>query len=348
MKKALISTFIFCLGFLSPQLAAFAQRSYQTIPLPLEIASVNEEFSGLSSHKGRLYLIPQYGSYKETKLEGIFNIYSILTDSITRVIEGKDKQLTAFKTIKVKNLALLPDEIKSGYEGFEAITFIGDEVYLSIETHDDKDYCYLIKGILNTKLGTIEIDAVNFMRLARYPYVENAGYEALTYLPEKKKLLAIYEYNAMHNGGIGYLIDPSFKKAPEKIDIPFLPFRITDIQIDAQGTIYGINYFWNGDYKAYLDNEMFRNAEKEISKTIPDLKAELTQNGDYLKKKTTSYSRIVRLSATGKKQWEAVRSFPSDKNNWEGMVLFRKGALVISDANRSDKQVTTLAYFDFK
>ena len=347
MKKAFLSICVLVFGLLFPQQVLLAQTSCQAIPLPADIASVNEEFSGMSIHAGRLYLLPQYGSHKESKLDGAFSIYSILTDSINRVIEGKDKALSAYRKLRVKNLNLLPEAVKSGYEGFEAITFIGNEVYLSIETHDQDDYCFLIKGKLDTDQQEIVMDATHVVKLPRYPYIENAGFESLTYLPKKKKLLAIYEYNAAAHGGLGYLIDPSFKKSPERIDMPFLPFRITDIQADNKGTVYGINYFWNGDYKSYLDNEMIRNAEVQIGDSIPELKPALERDPKYLTRKTTTYARIVKLSGIKAEHWEGLRSFPGDKNNWEGMVLFRKGALVVSDANRSDKQVTTLAYFDF-
>ena len=35
------------------------------------------------------------------------------------------------------------------------------------------------------------------------------------------------------------------------------------------------------------------------------------------------------------------------KKNWEGITLFDKGALIITDANRSLKQVVELAYIKF-
>src|ERR1700750_1467149 len=90
---------IICLLF---AVSAKAQTGFKEIKLPDAIAGVNEEFSGMTSYKGRIYFIPQYGDHKETLLNGEFNIDSLRGDSIQRVIDGKDAALTGFGTISVK------------------------------------------------------------------------------------------------------------------------------------------------------------------------------------------------------------------------------------------------------
>jgi hypothetical protein len=328
-------------------LSSPAQKNYKVIPLPQAINSINEEFSGMSLYENRLYLLPQYGSHKESKLDSAFNIYSLNIDSVSRVIDGKDTALSAFKIIRVRNLDQLPDSVKAYYEGFEAIVVLKDQVFLSIETNDKYDYCFILKGKLDKKTGQIFIDPSHFTSLKRYPYIKNAGFESLTYLPAQNKLLTIYEFNGMENGGQAYLIDTTLKKVPERISVPFLPFRITDIQATDKGKIYGINYYYNGDYEAYLDNDILRHQEEHLKRLVPDLRDSLNQNPDYLREKTTYYARIVTLENYKETNWKAVTSFDPKKNNWEGISLFRKGALTITDANRSKKQFTTLAYFDF-
>eukprot|EP01132_Coremiostelium_polycephalum_P012762 gene12762-15605_t len=305
-KEKLRQLFLFYIVLLGALQSVYAQKSFKTIPLPDAIKGVNEEFSGMALSAQRLYLLPQYGSHKETKLDSAFNIYSIHADSIGRIIDAKDTALTRFSTIKVKNLEKLPDSVKAYYE-----------------------------------------DPAHFCSLKRYPFIKNAGFESLAYLSGENKLIAMYEFNALPEGGNGFLIDTAFKETPKKIAIPFLPFRITDIQINAKGKIYGINYYWNGDYEAYLDNNILRHQEEHLKYLVPDLKASLNQNPDYLKEKTAGYARIVSLENLKDNQWKQVVSFDPWKNNWEGLSLFRNGALIISDANRSKKQVTTLAYIEF-
>jgi len=334
---------IICLLF---TLSAKAKIGFKEIKLPGAIASVNEEFSGMTSYKGRIYLIPQYGDHKETLLNGEFNIYSLRADSIQRVIDGKDAALTNFGAISVKGLDQLPDSVKKYYQGFEAISIVNNTVYLSIETDDKYAYCFLLKGKLDIANSTVNIDYKNFVSIKRFPTIENAGFESVTYVPTLKKLVAFYEFNAMKNGGVGYLIDPAFKHPPKKIKAPFLYFRLTDIAATKAGAIYGINYSWNGDYEHYLNNDYVKNPEAKIKTLIPSLRDNLTNNPNYLKQKTIA--RIVKLSNIKDKQWKQVALFDGYKNNWEGLALFGKGALIVTDANRSSKQLTTFGYVSFK
>ncbi|MEO8885003.1 MAG: hypothetical protein ABI367_03005 [Mucilaginibacter sp.] len=323
-----------------------AQSNLKIIKLPAAINNVNEEFSGLVQYRNRVYLLPQYGDHKETKLSGAVNIYSLSADSINRAIEGKDS-LHYYRTLKIKNLAQLPNEIADNYQGFEAISIVNQQVYLSIETADNYYYCYLLKGKLDTVKNEINIDSHHFIRLRRYPYIENAGFESLAYLPKQKKLIAYYEFNAMPSGGLGYLIDPAFKKPPTQVKAPFFHFRITDITATNNGRIFGINYYWNGDYNSYLNNGIISNQEDRIKLLVPDLKDSLNRSPDYLKNTHTTYARIVTLKNYHDKKWRQVASFDGFKNNWEGITLFKKGALIITDANRSNKQLTTFGYVEF-
>ena len=323
-----------------------AQNKLKHIPLPEIINGVNQEYSGITQYKGRIYLLPQYGNHKETKTEGEFNIYSLLADSVNRVITAKDSSLSAYKTIKVKNLDKLPAIIKQNYQGFESITIVNGQVYMAMETPTMHYYCYLFKGVLDTVKNEINLEAKNYISLRRYPYIENAGFESVAYLPKEKKLLAYYEFNGMPDGGIGYLIDPSFKKSPQQIKVPFLYFRITDIATTKSDQIYGINYHYNGNYDEYLKNGILMNREDDIKKRVPDLKDKLTKSPEYLKNNT--YARIVTLKNYKDKQWKYVRDFESERDNWEGITLFNNGALIITDANRSAKQLSTLGYIEFE
>lgn len=327
--------------------AVCGQERYKAIPLPDSLRNVNFEYSGMSWNHGRLFLLPQYGNHKETRLKGPFNVYSILADSIDRVIDGRDTSLSHYNTIRVNNLDQLPDSIQQQYEGFEAITFNQDEVFLAIETNEEYDYCYILKGKLNAQHTRIDIDPIHIISLKRYPFIENAGFESLVYLPKKHKLIAIYEYNALEGGGTGYLIDPKFEKPVKKLKIPFNIFRITDVQTKSGKDLYALNYYYNGDYKSYLDNNLLRRPEEMIERTIPDLRENLEKNPAYLKEKTTNYARIIKMNGLKARRWQQIISFPAAKNNWEGLALYKNGALVISDANRSSKQLTTLAYINF-
>lgn len=330
---------------------AYGQNKYKNIPLPKAISGVGEEYSGMCNYGNRVYLLPQYGDHKtlvkKDNLKGEFLIYSLRTDSISRVVDGKDSALSAYKTLKVINLDKLPDNVGDKYEGFEAISIVNNTAFLSIETDDKYENCYLLKARLDTVNNQVIIDPLHIVSLKRPELISNAGFEAVTWLPNKKKLLAYYEYNGMPAGGQGYVIDTSFANQPEAIKTPQLYFRVTDITAGAKDAIYGINYFWNGDYKYYLDNDKLNHQEENIKNTIPDLRDSLVKDAGYLQSSKTTYARIMRLKNRRDGKWEQVATFPGNKNNWEGLTLYRKGVLVITDANGSKKQNTVLAYVEF-
>jgi hypothetical protein len=328
---------------------SYSQTKYKNIPLPLAISGVGEEYSGMCTYAGRIYLLPQYGDHKtlvkKDNLKGDFLIYSLLADSIGRVVDGKDTALSAYKSLKVINLDKLPDNIGDEYEGFEAISIVNNTVFLSIETSDKYQNCYLLKAQLDLANNQIVVDPVHIIDLKRPEVIYNAGFEAVTWLPAEKKLLAIYEYNGTPNGGQGYLIDTSFTKLPEPVKTPQLYFRMTDVTASNTGQLFGINYFYNGDYKYYLDNDKLNHQEKNIKKNIPSLKDSLDKDPAYLTKHT--FARIVTLKNKNSANWQQVATFNGYKSNWEGLTLYRKGALIITDANNSKKQVTALAYLPF-
>jgi len=328
----------------------YSQTKYKNIPLPTAINGVGEEYSGMCTYAGRIYLLPQYRDYKtlvkKDNLKSDFLIYSLLADSIGRVVDGKDTALSAYKSLKVINMDKLPDNIGDEYEGFEAISIVNNTVFLSIETGDKYQNCYLLKASLDLANNQIVVDPVHIVSLKRPKMIYNAGFEAVTWLPAEKKLLAFYEYNGMPNGGQGYLIDTSFAKQPEAIKTPRLYFRITDVTASNTGQLFGISYFYNGDYKYYLDNDKLNHQEDNIKKAIPSLKDSLDKDAAYLTRRT--FARIVTLKSSASNQWEEVATFDGYRNNWEGLTLYRHGALIITDANNSKKQVTVLAYLPFK
>lgn len=331
---------ICCTLFLTDKVFA-QEKKFQPIPLPEEISGVAEEFSGMALWNNRVYLLPQYGDQqkKDRLVTDNFFIYSILMDSINLALDS-GIPLTKFQKIRVKNLDKLPQEVKEGYEGFEAITILNGTVFMNIESHDNFTNCFMLKGNLDTVTSELTIDTNKVVRLKREFKLDNAGFESIAYLPSENKLLTAYEAN-FHTINYAYLIDTAFTAEPVKTQIPMLPFRITDLF--AADKIYALNYYYHGDHAIYADSTI-----NDIKASIPEIAEQLNGDPDYLKQKTHEYARIVSLDSLNDKKWKQVVSFPGMKNNWEGMVLFRKGALIVSDANNNAPyQVTTLAYVEF-
>lgn len=333
----------FCVGFIflfNGNVSA-QEKNFLPISLPTDISGVAEEFSGMALWNNRLYLLPQYGDQvKSDRLtKDNFFIYSILLDSIGLAIDS-NVPLTKYQKISVRGLEKLPEDVKAGYEGFEAVSIVNGTVFLNIETHDNLEYCFMLKGYLDTAANEITIDTGKIIHLKRDFFCKNAGFESITYLPQENKLLTAYEAN-FRDTDYAYLVDTSFTNEAVKTQIPRLYFRMTDLFADDK--IYALNYYYHGDHADYADTTI-----AGIKGTIPELADQLDKEPDYLQKKPHEYARIVSLDSLQGTKWKQVVSFPGQKNNWEGMVLFRKGALIISDANNNaPNQVTTLAYIEF-
>ncbi|MDB5252229.1 MAG: hypothetical protein JWP27_1398 [Flaviaesturariibacter sp.] len=323
---------------------ASAQTARRDIPLPQQLRATTEEFSGMAVWKDRLYLLPQYGSNKDSVLRGDFFLYSIRLDSIRRVLDHKDTALTAYRTIRLAGINALSDTIR-WYQGMEAISIIDGRVFLSIETDDEKNRdCYVITGLLDRSGTRIDIDPKKVAVLPRFSFIPNAGFESLAWLPSEKKLLALFEFNAAPSGNHGYLIDPTFKTKPRAVSVPFSYFRVTDAVSTPKG-VFALNYFWNGDYRDYLNNCIVR-AEESLADSVPSLRRSLMADTGYLRGKTNCFTRIIRMKQRTAARWteHQVIEYTCSDTNWEGLVPFGNGFLIISDANGKKYLRTVLSY----
>jgi hypothetical protein len=326
-----------------------AQVTRVDIPLPTALRATAEEYSGMAVWKDRLYLLPQYGSHKDSVLRRDFFLYSIRLDSIRRVLDKKDTSLTCYRTIRLSGIDKLSDTIQ-WYQGMEAISIVDGRVFLSIETDDEKNRnCYVITGLLD-KTGTrIDIDPKKVAVLPRFSFIPNAGFESLAWLPAEKKILALFEFNASPHGNRGYLIDPAFKTKPVAVPVPFSYFRITDAVSTPKG-IFALNYFWNGDNKDYLNNCIVRADSSNIADSVPSLRSSIAADSGYLRRKTNCFTRILHLDKRTGSRWteyEVIERTCSD-TNWEGLVPFGNGFLIISDANGKSYLRTLLSYIPAK
>ena len=320
---------------------AFPQKN---IILPYELREdVKPQLSGMALHENRLYMVPQFLSNRNHRLEGNLFIYSVDADSIQRVIDGADSALASCHSLRVRHADRLPKEIHDNYGGFEAIAIHGNRVYLTIESKKLWSENYLVCGTLNAKKREITIHPKNFIRLKRFDETDNAGFEAMAYDPKNKKVTAVYEFNAAQRANFAYEIDRKLK-AVKKISIPFAYFRITEIT-NAHDTLFALNYYWGGDYSSYLKNYQ----PEQVADSVPELREILKQDSAFLSNRTKSFTKIVYLDPEKRNQWKTamVVENKTSENNWEAFVRFKDGFLLLSDSNERGPLVTTLRYVPY-
>lgn len=109
-----------------------------------EVSSRNSEISGLSWYNDYLVLLPQYPDNYGSKFEGAF--FKISKSKIDTFLQSQNKAPLKPVKVDVNFNGLDPDLLSIG-SGFEAITFLGDDVYLTIECGEFFDtYAYICKS----------------------------------------------------------------------------------------------------------------------------------------------------------------------------------------------------------
>ena len=289
--------------------------------LPIEILLTGEaterslEMSGLAWYNDYLILMPQYVNESKPRF------YYLKKSTINDWLNGnKEKPLNPSK-IDI----IMPDYFNSikGYQGFEAICFIGNKAYLIIETkNNDLMKSFIVKGSMDIKSKTLIIDPEKKVEILLPVNIKNMGYESI--LKYKYRLMVLFEAN-----GINVNSDPkasfynSSLKQKGHISFPNIEYRITDAtELDDQGRFWAINFFWPGEKKRLNPGK-----DLVLNNTV---KGETHQEFEHVE-------RLVEFKIDGKNIYK-TNSLPiqlklnQNSRNWEGVVrMENKGFLMIVD-----------------
>ena len=289
--------------------------------LPIEILLTGEaterslEMSGLAWYNDYLILMPQYVNESKPRF------YYLKKSTINDWLNGnKEKPLNPSK-IDI----IMPDYFNSikGYQGFEAICFIGNKAYLIIETKNNNlMQSFIVKGSMDIKNKTLIIDPEKKVEILLPVNIKNMGYESI--LKYKYRLMVLFEAN-----GINVNSDPkasfynSSLKQKGHISFPNIEYRITDAtELDDQGRFWAINFFWPGEKKRLNPGK-----DLVLNNTV---KGETHQEFEHVE-------RLVEFKIDGKNIYK-TNSLPiqlklnQNSRNWEGVVrMENKGFLMIVD-----------------
>lgn len=319
-KSALL--LLFCTVFLLPTLAQ------KPVLLPTTIANADEEYSALATAGNRLLLIPQYPVTHKT--------YALPVKTAgKKITRHKPLQETDFTEITIQHLPAIVARINRNgnyYQGIEGAVAVGNTLFLSVETDEATDSCYLIKGYLQQ--NTLYLDITHITALPKVTcqnkIVNNAGYESLTYDAVSNKLLAVFEYTNVTDIAatpVGYLADTALNNTipPSPVFInQAIPFRLTDLCAGSNGAFYGINFWWAGEYDDYF--------ACTPQTPIPVKDSALFRNSAH---KLTCYGRILQLQLKEQQlSWQPLQDIGYDCYNWEGIAPLKGRLLVITDANK--------------
>jgi len=268
-------------------------QSYIEVPLDGLITDRKQEISGMTTYKDNLILLPE-------NRNGYY--FYIPFDEIMNTLRTGDKILPIQKTFTTRKLK----ERYSGLDGFEAIAFNGDDVYIMVEVRiDGKMAGLLLWGTIIPSTMEIDIPEENIMLIKPPAQIDNFSFESLTITDGQ--LIMIYETNGSKtiDKPFQYVVnldDMSINKTP----FPNIDFRLTDATSVVDNKFWMINYYWTGDKETLgVPNDV------GIERLV---EFKLGYNG--IERSSSEYITLDNLD---------------DPHNWEGLVRFGRGFLICTD-----------------
>lgn len=221
------------------------------LKLPERISAASFEYSGMGWFGDYLVLLPQYPEGKDFSRKP--NLFAIAKQDLLAAITDPDLELPV-RDIPIENSDLR--SVIKGFEGFESILFVDQNVYMTIESRaGDPMMGYLIRGVVNGDLESITLDVNSIVELRPFSSELNATFEGMTYW--NGSLYVMYEHNSMRNvkQPVAYQINPDLENIRE-IPFPVISYRITDATIsDVDGKFWVMNYFFPGDTHLAVDQD---------------------------------------------------------------------------------------------
>ncbi|MBN2007668.1 MAG: hypothetical protein JXA21_30265 [Anaerolineae bacterium] len=295
------------------------------IPIPLDgpASKQQAEISSMDWYGDWLVLMPQYPARFKNDLSSA-SVFAISKQEILDFVDGHTDQLLRPREIPFWDGDT--NKTLDGFEGYEAIVFVGQEVFLTIETSPGKGMLgYLIKGTVTGNLQDIQLDPQKIVEIQ--PQADIGNFSDETLVVADGVLVTAYEANGAnvnpHPQAHRFELDLETLAA---ISFPTLEYRVTDAtSVDAAGNFWVINYFWSGD-------------EKKLDPARDELIATYGQGptharfGNVERLVELHYSpEGITLTQTPPIQLELIES---DARNWEGIVrLDDQGFLLVTDTH---------------
>lgn len=235
----------------SQTLPALAECDVVVLNLPERLSDPNFEFSGMAWYGDQLVLLPQYPSGRYFSNDP--KIYSVLEEDLLKAIEYPEYELP-ITDVPLHNSDL--SDFVRGYEGFESVLFVDQQIFLTIESHaGDPMIGYLIRGDVNGDLESVTLAVDSLVELKPFSDAPNASFEAMTYWDGK--LYIMYEHNSGQLNGSATAYEFNLDLQLEReIAFPPINFRITDAtETREDGSFWVMNYFYPGDTHLEVDQD---------------------------------------------------------------------------------------------
>ena len=269
------------------------------------ITNPKQEISGMDWYNDNLFLLPEnLGGY----------LFMVKKNEIQKQLSLKKGSIKPIK--KIFNT---PDYSKSipGFDGFEAITFYENSVYVTIEADENGEMVgYIAWGNIDPISYEIIILEKNIQKISTPIQIDNLSYESI--IRHENNLLLLYEANGSSLRKDPYQLLISLNDfSSKKIKGPNIEYRITDATKVRKNKFWAINYYWPGD-------------KKNLKPSLDNLSKNKKTNSDQTIERLVEF-KIKRnsISLTRKKPINLILE-EGNSRNWEAIVRFGESGFLIA------------------
>jgi hypothetical protein len=266
-----------------------------------------------------LILLPQYPHRFGTDQVGA--VFALSKEELISFIDGDNSG--PLTPIEFPFISQGLEERIKGFEGYEAITFDGSEIYLTIEAKPAGMIGYLVSGTITSDLREIKLNTAHLAEIKSQTDIPNMSDEALIIFGNR--IISIHEANGLNVNPAPVANLFSFGLHPhEPLAFPNIEYRITDAtSLDDSGRFWAINYYYPGDTKLRPNPDPFQTLYGE------GLTHSKYNTVERLVEFQFGYEGII-FNGTPPIQLQLIDD--DNARNWEGIVrLDNRGFLLVTD-----------------
>ncbi len=289
--------------------------SVTEIALTGPLAKRDAEISGLAWYGDTLILLPQYPGF-----DGNSRLYALPKSEIEAYLATDNPVPLRPQPVPFVDSGIT--SLIDGFQGFEAIAFAGNRVYLTIEAELDEGMLgYLVAGKITPNLSEVVIETSVVTEILPQAKHDNRTDETLFIYGDT--LITLYEVNGTRVNEMPVAHRFGFDlNAQDPLSFPNIEYRVTDAtSIDEKGYFWVINFYDPRDENLQTDTD-----------ALTDRFGRGTTHSTYEQVERLVEMRItdagVSLTDTPPLYLELLSDV---SRKWEGVARFNDGFLLATD-----------------
>lgn len=298
----------------TPNPAAPAEAQVRAIPLAAPLNTPLAEISGLAWHADDLILLPQYPD----RFGGLF---ALRRQSLLDFLDGRTPGPLVPRLVPLDEDGI-PYRV-GGYEGYESIAFVGDRMFLTIETRRGLPGLgamlgYIVAGQIAADGSTASLSAMTRVEIPAQAGLDNSADEAMTVVDGR--LVTFYEANGanINPASIAHVFEPGPTRlaAAPAMTMAALEYRLTDATpAGPDGRFWVVNYFFPGDrdkLKPAADAIAARFGAGATHAACPQVErlVELRAAGGRIERTGAPPVQLTLLNCSTARNWEGLAELP--------------------------------------